>query len=91
MADFKIVSMKSNYTVPVQIKEVRSNDPRIQVRIVDNVIKPWAMSIAGMVIFDASLTNHDMSGQFSPFLKQISQYSIENPPMIRGGSMTIKS
>ena len=55
-------------------------DPRIEVRIVNNVIDPWKMSLNGMVVFDASLTGSDQHK--SEFLKSISQYSIENPPMM---------
>jgi hypothetical protein len=38
------------------------------------------MSLNGMVVFDAGMTDFDISK--SDFLKSISQYSIENPPMM---------
>ena len=70
----------SNISQPIHIKSVKPNDPRIEVRIVNNVIDPWKMSLNGMVVFDASMTGTDQHK--SEFLKSISQYSIENPPMM---------
>jgi hypothetical protein len=89
MLDYKIISAQSNYTFPVKIKSVRSNDPRIDVRIVDNEIKPWSMSISGMVLFDPS--NSVSGNEQTEFLKSISQYSIDNPPIIHKGSMVVRN
>ena len=71
------------------MKSIKSNDPRIDVRIVDTEIKPWSMSITGMAIFDPS--NSALQNEQTEFLKSISQYSIDNPPIIHKGSMVVRN
>ena len=89
MLDYKIVTAQSNFTFPVQMKSIKSNDPRIDVRIVDTEIKPWSMSITGMASFDPS--NSASHNEQTEFLKSISQYSIDNPPLIHKGSMVVRN
>lgn len=68
--EYKVLTTLSNISQPVRIKSVKPKDPRIEVRIVNNVIDPWKMSLNGMVVFDASMTGSDLHK--SEFLKSIS-------------------
>ena len=71
------------------MKSIKSNDPRIDIRIVDTEIKPWSMSISGMAIFDPGNIANEIDK--TEFLKSIGQYSIDNPPVIHKGSMIVKN
>ena len=73
----KALTAESNFSTPVQIFSIKSNDPRIGTRIQSSVIAPWNTSFAAVVTFDAGLTG--MAKEQAEFLKTISEFSIENP------------
>ena len=58
---------------------VKSTDPRIDIRLLDKVIKPHNMSISGMITYDAGKTGMEKQ---SDYIKAISHFSIENPPTL---------
>jgi hypothetical protein len=68
--EYKVLTTVSNISKPIHIKSVKSKDPRVEVRIVNNVIDPWKMTLNGMIVFDSSMTGSDMHK--SEFLKTIS-------------------
>lgn len=72
--------MRSNYSITIELLSVTSSDPRIDVRVLNREIKPWNMSITGMISYDAGKTG--MEAQ-SDFIRAISQFSIENPPTLQ--------
>jgi hypothetical protein len=80
MLQTKILTVRSNFSFPIEISSVKSSDPRIDARILNKEIKPWNMSISGMISFDAGKTGTESQ---SDFIKAISQFSIENPPTLQ--------
>lgn len=80
MPQTKILTARSNFSTPIKILSIKSKDPRIEAKIVNREIKPWNMSISGMVTFDAGKTGTEKQ---SEYIKFISQFSIENPPTIQ--------
>lgn len=80
MLQTKILTVRSNYSIPIELLSVSSPDSRVDARILNREIKPWNMSITGMISFDAGKTG--MEAQ-SEFIKAISQFSIENPPTLQ--------
>ena len=48
---------ESTYSTPIQIYSVESKDPRIDTKILNNVIQPWKKDgVTAVVTFDAGLT-----------------------------------
>lgn len=80
MEQTKILTVRSNFSFPIELLSVKSSDPRIEARIINKDIKPWNMSISGMVTFDAGKTGMETK---TDFIKAISQFSIENPPTLQ--------
>jgi hypothetical protein len=79
MAQTKILTARSNFSFPVEIESVHSNDPRIEARLLNKEIKPWNMSISGMITFDAGKTGME---KHSDYIKAISHFSIDHPPNV---------
>ena len=69
MPQDKILTARSNFSNSVEILSVRSSDPRIETRILNKEIKPWNMSISGIVTYDAGKTGME---KHSEYIKSIS-------------------
>jgi hypothetical protein len=80
MLQTKILTVKSNFSYAFEIVSVKSADPRIDIRLLDKVIKPFNMSISGMITYDAGKTGMEKQ---SDYIKAISQFSIDNPPTLQ--------
>ena len=80
MQQTKILTIKSNYSNPIEITQLKANDPRIDTRMLNKEVKPWNMSINGMITFDAGKTGMEMQ---SDYINAISQFSIDNPPTLQ--------
>jgi len=50
--------------LPVEIYSVSSPDPRIDARVLSKEIKPWNMSISGMITYDAGKTGTERHSEF---------------------------
>jgi|TARA_B110000285_G_C14708860_1_gene416864 hypothetical protein len=69
MPQDKILTARSNFSNPVEILSLKSKDPRIETRILNKEIKPWNMSISGIITYDAGKTGME---KHSEYIKSIS-------------------
>jgi hypothetical protein len=69
MPQTKILTVKSNYSITIYLTSVRSLDPRIEARVLNTEIKPWNMSVSGMITFDAGKTGME---KHSDYIRAIS-------------------